>query len=266
MFVGIYHFFSSAGNPLYVCYLGLFIILSISIYIFYFCHFKRANQYIKYALVFAVLVLILELFSGILFTQSWIGNAYLFMNMVVFACSGLYCCASLNHRGVPFLRKIFRGSFPKRFSSKGLTLSVLAVLGGYCLYSIFLQMLVPAEIAITPETQVLYSKFYVLTIGIASSIEFALNEEIVFRLGIQSFISKVFNLEGKKYWISIVFTAFLWAIAHANDLNIEWVRFADTFPFGLCLGYLCKKYGVGASIFTHAAFNIFVALISTFLT
>ena len=90
--------------------------------------------------------------------------------------------------------------------------------------------------------------------------EFAIGEEIIFRLGIQSFLVKYLKLEGQSYWIAILITSALWTIGHAGTLQPEWVKLAQIFPVGLMLGWLFRKYGAESTILAHGLFNILMLL------
>ena len=87
-------------------------------------------------------------------------------------------------------------------------------------------------------------------------VEFAVAEEIVFRLGIQSYLVKHLKLEGQRYWIAILITSVLWTLAHAGNLDPAWVKLAQIFPMGLMLGWLFRKYGAESTILAHGLFNV----------
>jgi membrane protease YdiL (CAAX protease family) len=86
--------------------------------------------------------------------------------------------------------------------------------------------------------------------------EFAIAEEIIFRLGIQNGLAKLFRLRGNGYWLAIAVSAALWALAHGNVINPAWVKMVQIFPIGLALGFLFRKYGVEACIVAHGIFNV----------
>lgn len=101
--------------------------------------------------------------------------------------------------------------------------------------------------------------------GILLVLEFAVAEEIVFRLGIQSFLVKYLKLEGKGYWIAILLSSTLWTLGHAGTLNPEWVKLAQIFPMGLMLGWMFRKYGAESTILVHGLFNVVLAFLSVYL-
>lgn len=84
----------------------------------------------------------------------------------------------------------------------------------------------------------------------------AVAEEVIFRLGIQSFLAKHLRLQGGRYWLAIVVSAALWTAGHAGSLTPEWVKLAQVFPVGLMFGWLFRKYGAESSILAHGLFNV----------
>lgn len=107
----------------------------------------------------------------------------------------------------------------------------------------------------TPNTEI---TLWLLTALVLVSI----NEELVFRLGIQNFLAFVFGYHGYRYWAAIVGTSLIWALGHAGSLDPTWVKLVHIFPQGIALGWLFKKYGIESSILAHAIFNILMALLS----
>ncbi|MEW9124665.1 MAG: CPBP family intramembrane glutamic endopeptidase [Thermotaleaceae bacterium] len=255
-FYKIYYYFSSMSNPILFSYMGLSFILSASILIHYIGHFHRINRYLKFGLFLASSVILMESITAILLGKSIIGNIYFFLKLLLFSCTGIYCSRGTSHRGIPFLRRLFTGSFPPKFSSSHMILyiaiiNLLQIVSDYILF-----VKISPEFSITLDSLAMNSKLYLLPVVILSAIEYAFHEEIIFRLGIQSFIIKIFNLEEKKHWIALLFTAFLWSIAHANTLTVEWVKFVHVFPLGIALGILYRKFGLECAILTHALVNL----------
>ncbi|MBL0347542.1 CPBP family intramembrane glutamic endopeptidase [Candidatus Villigracilis affinis] len=99
--------------------------------------------------------------------------------------------------------------------------------------------------------------------GILVLFEFAIAEELVFRLGIQNFLVKYLNLQNNNYWIAIVITSVLWTLGHAGVLEPEWVKLAQIFPVGLLFGWLYKKLGAESTILAHGIFNLVLVFLST---
>lgn len=101
--------------------------------------------------------------------------------------------------------------------------------------------------------------------GILLLLEFAIAEEIVFRLGIQNFLAKYLKLEHGNYWIAVVITSALWTLGHAGILEPEWVKLAQIFPIGLLLGWLYRKYGAESTMLAHGVFNLTFVFLSVYL-
>lgn len=91
---------------------------------------------------------------------------------------------------------------------------------------------------------------------------FAVAEEVVFRLGIQSFLARFLRLQGGRYWLAIVVSATLWTVGHSGSLTPEWVKLAQIFPVGLMLGWLFRKYGAESSILAHGLFNVILVFLA----
>jgi membrane protease YdiL (CAAX protease family) len=105
----------------------------------------------------------------------------------------------------------------------------------------------------------------VITIqGILLVLEFAVAEEIIFRLGIQSFLVKYLKLEGQGYWIAILITSVLWTLGHAGTLDPDWVKLAQIFPMGLMLGWLFRKYGAEGTILAHGLLNVVLVFLAPY--
>ncbi len=97
------------------------------------------------------------------------------------------------------------------------------------------------------------------------ALEFAVAEELIFRLGIQSFLVKYLKLEGARYWIAILITSVLWTLGHAGGLDPAWVKLAQIFPMGLMLGWLFRKYGAESTILAHGLLNVVLVFLSAYL-
>ncbi|MDD3627445.1 MAG: CPBP family intramembrane metalloprotease, partial [bacterium] len=81
-------------------------------------------------------------------------------------------------------------------------------------------------------------------------------EEIVFRLFIQRGLTKLIN---KKFWgpfISITLVSIVWAFGHYGTLVPGWVKILQIFIFGILLGILSRRHGIGSCILVHVMFNI----------
>ena len=96
-------------------------------------------------------------------------------------------------------------------------------------------------------------------------LQFAIAEEIVFRLGIQNFLVKYLKLQNGSTWIAIVIASALWTIGHAGVLDPEWVKFVQIFPLGLLLGWLYNKFGLESTMLVHTIFNFALVILAGYL-
>ncbi|MXW21439.1 MAG: CPBP family intramembrane metalloprotease [Gammaproteobacteria bacterium] len=84
----------------------------------------------------------------------------------------------------------------------------------------------------------------------------AVSEELIFRLGIQNLLVRLFNWRGRQYWIAVVLTSLLWTIGHTGVLEPDWVKLLQIFPAGLALGWMFRKHGIECCIAAHLLFNL----------
>jgi membrane protease YdiL (CAAX protease family) len=96
-------------------------------------------------------------------------------------------------------------------------------------------------------------------------LELAFVEEIVFRLGIQTYIIKYFDWYGNKYWLAIAVTSGIWTLGHLGVLDPNWVKLVQVFPIGLAFGWLFYKYGAESSILAHGLLNVIMVLLTPVL-
>jgi membrane protease YdiL (CAAX protease family) len=138
-----------------------------------------------------------------------------------------------------------------------LTIFWVSIIG--ILYSVVLFLLTTPQLSEMWQKEVVPSSAGVenATIQVILTVlTFAVAEEIIFRLGIQSFLVKYLKLEGQSYWIAIVITSGLWTLGHVGTLDPAWVKTAQIFPVGLMLGWLFRKYGAESTILAHGLFNV----------
>ena len=83
---------------------------------------------------------------------------------------------------------------------------------------------------------------------------FALGEEIIYRLGIQSYLRSRFNF---KYgsWLAILISSLLWTLGHYGRVDPSWLVYLQLFPIGIGLGVLQHKYGIESNFIAHTLFN-----------
>ncbi|MYH32947.1 MAG: CPBP family intramembrane metalloprotease [Gammaproteobacteria bacterium] len=84
----------------------------------------------------------------------------------------------------------------------------------------------------------------------------AVSEELIFRLGIQNLLVRLFDWRGRQYWIAVLLTSLLWTIGHTGVLEPDWVKLLQIFPAGLALGWLFRKHGIECCIAAHLLFNL----------
>ncbi len=101
--------------------------------------------------------------------------------------------------------------------------------------------------------------------ALVAMLEFALAEELIFRLGIQGFLAHYLKLGGRRYWIAVVLTSALWTAGHVGVLEPAWVKPAQIFPLGIALGFLMQRFGAESCIVAHGFFNVVLLGLSPYL-
>lgn len=155
-----------------------------------------------------------------------------------------------------------------RWPYRDYALSTLGVAVAALVYSVALFRLAPPRIAevlvglpgYTPERAQAFTLQVLVTVLAA-----AFSEEIVYRLGIQSFFARYLNCRGGRYWIPVVLASFLWTLGHAGAMEPAWVKLAQIFPIGLMLGWLYRRHGVESCMLAHALFNLALAPLTSYL-
>lgn len=93
----------------------------------------------------------------------------------------------------------------------------------------------------------------------------AFSEEILFRLGIQGFLARYLNGQGRRYWVPVVLASLVWTVQHAGAVEPGWVKLVQVFPIGVLLGWLYRRQGVESCMVAHALFNLAMAPLAPFL-
>lgn len=88
----------------------------------------------------------------------------------------------------------------------------------------------------------------------------AFAEEIVFRLGLQNWLSYAWGHSTRSYWLAILVTTTIWTLGHAGMVEPAWVKFLQMFIMGVLLGVLNQRFGILACIAVHGLFNVIVTL------
>lgn len=265
-------------TTLAVIYMVLLIIFSLLFLIDCIRRRKRLNLYVKYGLLYGAILVMLDsafflLNPGIAelvpVHQLVIIDFVALVRIAVFTCMGMYCCALLNCPDLPLTRRVIaRPDVPRKVVTNTYLISIAGVVIGGVAFSYLLFKITTPQIS---EFVRNLSEFSMTRTGISDRpsimmalivLQFAFAEEIVFRLGIQNYLARQFNLRRGRYWISILITAGFWSLAHANTLDPEWVKIAQVFPLGVGLGALSRKFGVESSIFAHGAFNVIMMFLA----
>lgn len=244
-------------------------------------HRKEIEIYLRYGILFAFIAIALDLIVVALIPNFFelmplptllITDAIVFLRTVIFTCLGIYYCTKLGIVEIPLLKRL--SGKTDNFETipwRNYMTTIIVVVAGAMLFSVILFKLTTPQLS---EAMKQLSKDQGARLGISSEptvltalvlIAFAFGEEILFRLGIQNYLAQQFRLNGDKYWIAVVLTSGLWALAHANILTPEWIKIVQIFPFGIALGFLFKKYGLESCIFAHGIFNLSMMGLSPYL-
>lgn len=175
---------------------------------------------------------------------------------------GMYCCSVLHLQAFPALhrlrlRKALRDLLPP--SSLLVFFGCVLLCAAYS--ALLLKIAGPRMAAWLQELSRVQTARMGLGTGtspvlILAALLPAFGEELIFRLGIQNYLSLRLNLRGGDYWAAVVMTAGLWSLLHGNLLEPAWVKPVQVFPLGVLLGFLFRRYGTEACILVHGAFNL----------
>ena len=245
----------------------------------FFRHRRRIRPYTKYALIPAVVLILIEA-SIVLLVPSTLetlgipglvcADLVVFARILIFGAVGMFCATSLGYKPIPFVRGLLtRRSHLFAGLSNGFRVWTPVCVIGAVVYSCVLFTLVPVHISEAMRAMLESSTASAspamepsVTAGLVM-FEFALIEEITFRLGIQNYLAYVLKLRGNNYVVAILLTTVLWSIAHVNTLEPTWVKIAQVFPLGIVLGLLFRRYGVGVCIAVHSLFNLVMMFLAS---
>ena len=265
----------SAYGILVLIFVVIFLINSIR-------HRKEIKIYLKYGVLFAFIAIALDITVVILIPNFFevtslpallAIDAVVFVRTVIFTCLGIYYCTKLGIVEIPLIKRLsskINDNF-EMITWRNYITTIIGVVAGAILFSVILFKLTSPQLSdmVKQLSEAQGSK-----LGISSEptvltalvlIAFAFGEEILFRLGIQNYLAHQFRLDGNRYWIAVVLTSGLWALAHANILTPEWVKIVQIFPFGIVLGFVFKKYGLESCILAHGIFNLSMMWIGPYL-
>jgi hypothetical protein len=255
-----------------VVYGGLMLVFSIIFLVGFFRYRRRVRPYTKYALIPAVILIVVDAAIVLLNPAGFGGfdvpsvlciDLIVFVKLILFGAVGMYCAASIGVEHAPLTRSLLaRRPHRPGGLSRGLLLWAPAIAVGGVLYSCVLFTLVPVRASdmvrelLESSSTNLPTAMGASVVGALAMFEFALSEEVVFRLGIQNYLARVLKLRGNSYWIAVVLTTALWSMAHVNTLDPNWAKIVQVFPLGIALGVLFRRYGVEACTAAHLLFNL----------
>ena len=264
----------SAYGILVLIFVVIFLINSIR-------HRKEIKIYLKYGVLFACIVIALDIAVVVLIPNFFevmplpmlLGiDAIVFVRTLIFTCLGIYYCTKLGIVEIPLIKRLSeKNDNFETIPWRNYITAIIGVVAAAILFSVILFKLTSPEISGAMKQ---LSKSQSAKLGVSSEptvltalvlIAFAFGEEILFRLGIQNYLAQQFRRNRNGYWIAVVLTSALWALAHANILTPEWVKIVQIFPFGIALGFLFKKYGLESCIFAHGIFNLSMMGIGPYL-
>mgnify|MGYP000846049508 CR=1 FL=1 len=104
-----------------------------------------------------------------------------------------------------------------------------------------------------------------LIILIISQLPIAIEEEILYRLGLQNLVSYILKLHNSNYILAVLISSFFFALSHYPNTDSPFLKILQIFPIGIGLGLIFKKYGLEASIVSHWTFNIIVGFINNYI-
>jgi membrane protease YdiL (CAAX protease family) len=259
-------------------YTGLLIVLFIAMVVSYFRHRRRVRRYTRLAVILALGVVAIDAGIFILNPDVRVAlgapmvfclNVVVFARLVIYGVVGMYCARSVDVPHAAVLRAMSARRPPRVAGlARGMLLWVPAIVAGAVAFSWVLFTLVPTRMS-DAMRELLESSVSNAPVSTEPSLvaalvmlEFALAEEITFRLGIQNFLARVFGLGGSRYWLAILCSTVLWSAAHAGMLEPDRVKFVQVAPLGIALGCLARRYGVESSIVAHAAFNLIMMFLA----
>jgi hypothetical protein len=91
---------------------------------------------------------------------------------------------------------------------------------------------------------------------------FPLREEIVFRLGVQAFLSRQLGPKPKWHYAAILIAAGLFSLSHLSNIDEYGVKMIEIAPIGVALGFLFARSGLACAVSAHAMLNLLSAVFS----
>lgn len=261
----------------------IWLILAVSqavILVIFIIRFKKTAHFLKYGLFFgngAFLLLIPNIYYEFSISPNLPPPAYfrdqilLLLQSVFIVSMGVYFCQGMNTAGAPLAERILK----RRWLISWSTLwPPIVIAGSLIIFNFVFSILLLKYTGARPSPSIEYIRntdwlnqsadpsFLVFISAIVIS---SFQEELLFRLGIQTLTASLMGLRGRTYWLAIISTSLIFSLAHANVMHPDWVKYLQIFPLSLSLGYLLKKYGFECCIITHAIFNALTIGIYTFM-
>ncbi|MDE0451826.1 MAG: CPBP family intramembrane metalloprotease [Gammaproteobacteria bacterium] len=175
----------------------------------------------------------------------------------LFTAVGVSCCAAAGVVAFPLVRPgLGSGEAALRRSPAAPILWGVLLAGTWSVYTLFLFH--ATNPVLSDAARNLFGSFDItasMAVAVLAVSVAAIGEELMFRLGIQNYIARIFGWWDQRYWLAILLSAALWSLGHAGTLEPDWVKIAQVFPAGLALGWLARKHGIEACILSHVVFN-----------
>ena len=177
----------------------------------------------------------------------------------LFTAVGAAYCARGGFAAFPLLRPGLGGldDGTARLAVGPTMIAALVVSGAWAAYTVVLFRVFTPELSEAAERLIGEAgEADGVAIGMIAVSLVALEEELVYRLGIQNFIAGAFGWWDRRYWLAILISATIWTIGHVGTLEPGWVKLVQIFPAGIALGWLARKHGIEACIVAHVVFNL----------
>lgn len=220
--------------------------------------FKRALKWTLLLLVAQGLFIAAMYLAGGLKPALMIATNYIFMGLVL---PGMWAggCLAGQQAGLPWQR----GKWSKRQKWKALGLVFLAGL------------VISAALFIIGQVRLGKSVTEMKDIGsggvlVAMALWLMINapwlEEIVFRHYLLVKLGRFFGGSGwRRFGLPLVITSALFAVGHAGHTDPAWPKLAQTFLWGLALGWVRLAMGTGYAVALHLGWNLSSPVIAPFI-
>jgi membrane protease YdiL (CAAX protease family) len=93
----------------------------------------------------------------------------------------------------------------------------------------------------------------------------AVTEELIFRGGILGVFLRITRNQTLFAWFFITAVAFLWALLHIPNTDHPFLKVVQIFTFGIVLGAMTRRWGIGSAISAHVSLNACAVILSIFI-